>query len=58
MFSIKKKNPSKKVVIVEEQLDDIDIDYTGNLEDLPSLVFINEACWNLKIVDYSVESLK
>lgn len=38
-----KENPSLKVVLVEEELHDIDIDNIGNLGDyLPSLVFIYE----------------
>ena len=41
---------SEKIVIVEEQLDGIDRDGTGNLEDLLKLVFINEDCWNPKVV--------
>ena len=44
--SLKKSNPSKKIVIVEEELDRIDIDI-GNLEDSPRLVFIDEECGNL-----------
>ena len=32
----------KIAVIVEEELDSIDIDDIGNLEDLPRLVFIYE----------------
>ena len=38
-------NPSDKV---EEELDGIDIDDTGNLGDLPRLIFIIEGCGNLK----------
>ena len=33
------RNPSKKVVTVEEDLDGIDIDGTGNQMDLPRLMF-------------------
>ena len=43
-------NPSDKVVMIEEELDDIDIDGIGNLVDLPSLMFIDEECGNLKVV--------
>ena len=32
---------------VEEELDYIDIDDIGNLEDSPTLVFINEECGNV-----------
>ena len=46
--SLKKK--CLKNVIVEEELDCIDIDYTGNLEDSPRLVFIDEECGNLIVV--------
>ena len=38
---------SKKTVMFEEELDGTDIDDTGNLEDSPRLVFINEECENL-----------
>ena len=41
---------SNKVVTVEEELDRIDIDGTGNLLDLPGLMFSNEECGNLKVV--------
>ena len=37
--------------IVEEELDCIDIDDIGNLEDSPRLVFINEECGNLIVVN-------
>ena len=39
-------NPSDKVVMVDERLDDIDIAGIGNLVDSPRLVFIDE-CGNL-----------
>ena len=45
VFTKEKGNPSGKVVIVEETLDDV-----GNLVDLPRLMFINEQCGNLKVV--------
>ena len=48
-------NPSQKVVLVEEELDDTDIDGIQNLEDLPRLVFVDEECGNLKIVDHGGE---
>ena len=44
-------NLSEKNVIVEEGLDDIDIDDIGNLEDSPGLVFIDEECENLIVVN-------
>ena len=34
-------NPSQKFAIVEGELDDIEIDETGNLKDLPRLGFID-----------------
>ena len=43
MFSMKRQ-PFKKVVIVEERLDDIDID-------LPELLFIDEECGNPTIIE-------
>ena len=38
------------VVIVEEELDDVDIDDIGNLQNLLGLVFIDEECEYLKVV--------
>ena len=49
-FSLKKNNSSEKNVIVGE-LDYIDIDDIGNLGDSPRLVFINEECGNLVVVN-------
>ena len=43
---IDEDNPSEKTVIVEEELDGIDGDGIGNLEDLLKLVLIYEECWN------------
>ena len=51
-----KHNPSEKIVIVKEELDGIDIDDIGNLEDLLRIVFIHEECGNLK-VSLTVENL-
>ena len=45
-----RKNPSKKVVTVEEELDGINIDDIGNLMDFPRLMFIDEECGNIKVV--------
>ena len=42
------ENTLQKVV---EKLNDIDINEIGNLEDLPRLVFIDEKCGYLKVVD-------
>ena len=44
-------NSSEKVVIVEEELDGIDINDIGNLEDSPSFVLIDEECENVKVVN-------
>ena len=41
---IEKRSPSEKV---EEELDYVDIDDIGNLEDSPILVFIDEGCGNV-----------
>ena len=49
--SLKKATLQKKNVIVEEELDCIDIDDIGNLEDLPRLVFIDQECGNLVVVN-------
>ena len=49
--SNEKDNPSQKVVIVEEEPDNIDIDDIVNLEKLPGLVFIDKECGNPKVVD-------
>ena len=38
----RRRPPSEKVVIVKEGLRGVDIDGTGNLEDSPRLVFIDE----------------
>ena len=41
--------------MLEEELDGIDIDETGNLEDSPRLMFIDEECGNLLVVNDSGE---
>ena len=38
-------------MIVEEELDSIEIDVIGNLEDSPRLVFVDEECGNLIVVN-------
>ena len=48
VFIEEEKNPSDKVVMVEEELDATDIDVIENIVDLP--MFINEECGNLKVV--------
>ena len=45
------KQPTEKIVITEEELDDIDINDIGILEDSPRLLFIDEECGNLKVVN-------
>ena len=47
---VQEDSPLEKVVIVEEELDGIDIDDIGNLEDSFRLVFIDEECENLIVV--------
>ena len=47
LASIDEDNPSEKFVTAEEELDGIDIDDIGNLEDSPRLVFIEEERENL-----------
>ena len=49
--SLKKSKSSEKIVIVEEELDCIDTDDIGHLEDSPRLVFINEECGNFMVVN-------
>ena len=49
--SLKRSNSSEKNVIVGEELNCIDIDDIGNLKDSPRLVFINEECGNLIVVN-------
>ena len=46
---IEEDNPSEKAVIVEEELNRVNIDDTGTLEDLPRFVVIDEAFGNLKV---------
>ena len=41
----------KKPVIVEEELDCIEIDDIGNVEDSPRLVFMDDKCGNLIVVN-------
>ena len=41
---------SEKVVIVEKELDGNAIDDIKKFEDLIRLVFIDEECWNVKVV--------
>ena len=46
---VEQHNPSEKIKIVKEEVDGINIDDIGNLEDLPGIVFIHEECGNLKV---------
>ena len=48
---IEADKPSEKVVIAEEELNHFDIDGIENLEGFPRLVFVNEECGNLKVVN-------
>ena len=48
---IQESNLSEKVVILEEELDGIDINENGNLEDSPRLVLFDEECGNLIVVN-------
>ena len=50
-----KKQPFRKNVIVEEELDCVDIDDIKNLEDSPALALIDEECGNLIAVNDSGE---
>ena len=45
-----RRNPSNKLVTVEEELDGLDIDGIGNVVDLPRRKYIDEECGNLKVV--------
>ena len=51
MVLLNKATLQKKNVIAEEELDYIDIDDIGNLEDSLRLVFIDEKCENLMVVN-------
>ena len=44
-----KENKPQKFLIIKEQLDGIDIDDIGNLEDLLRIVFIHEERVNIKV---------
>ena len=46
---IEEDYPSEKVVIVEEELNRVDINDIGNLENLIRFVFIDEECGNFKV---------
>ena len=48
-------NSSDKLVMVDEELDNIDIDGIENLVGLPRLMFTDEECRNLKGVTDSRE---
>ena len=48
---ITKKHYFRKKNIVEEELDCIGIDDMGNLEDSPRLVFLDEECGNLLVLN-------
>ena len=46
------------VLFKKNQLDCIDVNDIGNLEDLPRLVFIDEECGNLIVVNDGAELTK
>ena len=46
---LNKHKSSEKIVIVKEEVDGIDTDDIGNLEDLLRMVFIHEEFGNLKV---------
>ena len=52
---IEEDNTSEKVVIIEEELNCVDIDDIGNLENLRKFVFTDKECGNLKEVNYGGE---
>ena len=52
---MKKADLREKNVIVEEELDCINIDAIGNLENSPRFVFIDEECENLIVVNDGAE---
>ena len=51
-----RRQPFRKIIIAEEELDGIGIDDIANLEDSPRFVFIDEKCENL-IVARMAENL-
>ena len=55
---LKKSNSSEKNAVLEEELNCIDKDDIGILEDSPRPVFINEECGNLIVVNDGVELTK
>ena len=46
---VEEENPSEEIVIAKEELNGIDIDDIGYLEDLLRIMFIHEECGNLKV---------
>ena len=50
VFMEGKDNPVEKVVIDEEEPDVIEIDGILNLQNPPKTVFIDQECWNLKVI--------
>ena len=50
-YGFVKKTTLQKNVILEKELDCIDRDDIGNLEDSPRLLFIDEECGNLIVVN-------
>ena len=50
VFSEEKDNLSEKVIIAEEELDCVDMDSIGNVENLPRLVLIDKERENCNVV--------
>ena len=50
VFIEEKDNLSEKVIIAEEELDCVDMDGIGNVENLPRLVLIDKECENCNVV--------
>ena len=55
---IEDENPSEKIFITVEELNCVDIDDIGNLDDLPWFVFIDNECGNLKVASDGGEHSK
>ena len=55
---VKKNHFSKNKVIFEKKLHCTDIDYIGNLEDSTRLLFMDEECGNLIVVNDAGERIR
>ena len=56
-YGFVKKATLQKKFIFEKELDRIDRDDIGNLEDSPRLLFIDEECGNLKVANDGEERI-